>query len=127
MIRQLFAGLLLSIAFLQCAPDEEAGEDAPLVVLLTCETQSSSKSDAPPSGVFLLVKEQKVKVAEITACQTFEPAEYSAYNIPDSALTACGGSAYLYVIREEKILKVFQSQQEEGFQYEEVFSLKLKR
>lgn len=118
MIRFSFLALLFATFFWRCAPDSD-GSRGPLVVRLECEGPEDSLS---LSEVYLLVQEQKVKVADIPTCESFDRSSYAAYQIPDTALTACGGrGAYLYVIREENTLKVFQSGQEGA-----VFQLNLK-
>ena len=123
MIRQLFTGLLLIMAFSQCTSDPKSTEEAPLTVRLECEFHDQ-ETDWPMNEVYLFVNEQKIKVGEIGPCKTFDKANYAAYGIPDTALAACGGPRefdFLYVIKEENTLKVFQNAKE-GV----VFEIKLK-
>lgn len=135
-IRNLLWFIPLAI-FSQCAPDSSSKEkENPVVVSFTCETRIDEATGSPFSEAYLLVGEQKVKVADIGACDPFEAASFADYQIPPNALAACGGwwagaGDYLYVVREENTLKVFQGwqeegQEDEGFHYKEVYSLKLK-
>ncbi|MBK7409900.1 MAG: hypothetical protein IPL49_19680 [Saprospirales bacterium] len=124
MARLFLIGLLSATTLWQCAPDSNSGDDnAPLVVRLECETQVDSIG-GPVSDVYLLAKERKVKVAEIGACELFDQSTYAAYQIPDSALAACGSAdSYVYVIRAADALKVFQGQNPP---YKEIFRIELK-
>ena len=120
----------------QCAPEPSSEKEGPLNARFACETRIDEATGSPFSEVYLLVKEQKVKVADIGACDPFAAADYATYQIPSTALAACGGwwagaGDYLYLVREENTLKVFQGwqeegQEDEGFHYKEVYSMKLK-
>ena len=106
MTRSFFLILLSTVIFWQCVPDSD-GNSASLLVRLECEGPEDSLS---LHEVYLLVQEQKVKIAEIPTCEPFDRSSYATYQIPDTALTACGGGgAYLFVVREANTLKVFQN------------------
>ena len=125
MARIFLLGLLSTTMLWQCAPDSDAGgNNASLLVRLECETQIDTSSGSPVSDVYLLAQEQKVKVAEIGACELFNQSSYATYQIPDSALAACGSTGnYVYVIQEANTLKVFQGQ---NLEYQEIFAMKWK-
>ena len=117
-----------------CASDGSSEKEAPLTARLECETRIDETTGSPFSEVYLLVEEQKIKVADIGACDPFTQTDYATYQIPDTALAACGGwwagaGDYVYVVRHENALRVFQGwrdelQEDEGFHYEEIYSWK---
>jgi hypothetical protein len=121
---------LLLLVFAQCAP--EGSSKKPPKASLLCESYTDDASPTPLNEVFLLSGEQKIKVAEIGACDTLPPASYPEYGIPANALSACGGSdeetgEYLYLIREGKNLLVFRKRlQDVEAYYEEIFRTPLK-
>jgi hypothetical protein len=129
-----FCGSLLGLLLVQCAPD--AGRKAPLVVRFECETRIDESTGSPFSEVYLLVDEEKIKVADIGACDPFSPAQYADYNMPSTTLAACGGwwagaGDYLFAVQEGDSLLVFrgwqeEGQEDEGFHYERVFGKKVK-
>lgn len=118
----LFALGLLAFG---CAPDKKPAQD--LSVRLLCESMGESNAGIPKSAVYTIVEEQKVKIANIAACDSIRPAAFSDYDIPDSALAAAGGwyagaGDYLYAIREGEVIAYYQGwqdemQEDEGFHY----------
>ena len=128
MPRALF--LLSLLVFAQCAP-EGSSKKTPKASLL-CESYTDETSGTPLNEVFLLIGEQKIKIAEIGTCDTLPPDSYQEYSIPANALSACGGSDgetgdYLYLIREGKNLLVFRKQLKDAeAYYEEIFRTALK-
>jgi hypothetical protein len=129
-----FGGVLWGLLMVQCAPD--AGRKAPLAVRFECETRIDEGTGSPFSEVYLLVEEEKIKVADIGACDPFGPEQYAEYNMPATTLAACGGwwagaGDYLFAVREGDSLLVFrgwaeEGQEDEGFHYERVFGKKVK-
>ncbi len=106
--------LLLSCFLFACGPDdsEQAARRADWSkVLLLCETLSQS-DEAPRSAVYALLQESKIKLAEITACDTVLAEDYAGLGIPKGALTAVGSwwagyGEYIYAIIEEDALRLY--------------------
>jgi hypothetical protein len=123
----VFLSLLI---FAQCIP--EGASKKPPKARLLCEAYTDEASGTPLNEVYLLSGEQKVKIAEIGACDTLPPASYPEYGIPANALSACGGGDgesgdYLYLLREGKNLLVFHKRlQDAEAYYEEIFRTTLK-
>lgn len=128
-----FGGVLWGLLFAQCAPD--TGRKAPLALRFECETRIDESTGSPFSEVFLLADEEKIKVAEIGACDPFDASQYADYGMPSTTLAACGGwwagaGDYLFAVQEGDSVLVFQGWQEEGqtdegFHYKRVFGKKL--
>lgn len=133
-MRTLF-WLVIPLTMIGCVFDASSEEKAPVTARFECETRIDEATGSPFSEAYLLVGEQKIKIADIGACDPLAPADYASYQIPDSALAACGGwwagaGDYLYLIRQENTLVVLQGWQEEGqtgesFHYEEVYRVKV--
>ncbi len=115
----------LGLLVFGCATEDKAAQD--FSVRLLCETKVNSETGIPKSAVYTLVEEQKVKIANIAACDSIPPTAFSDYGIPDSALAAAGGwyagaGDYLYAIREGEAIVYYQGwqdemQEDEGFHY----------
>ena len=109
-----FLFFLMSCCLWSCGPDnaEQAARRADWSkVQLICETLSQS-DDAPRSAVYALLQESKIKLAEITACDTVVAEEYAKLGIPDDALTAVGSwwagyGEYIYAIIEDDALRLY--------------------
>jgi hypothetical protein len=118
------------LVFAQCIP--EGASKKPPKARLLCESYSDGAAGTPLNEVFLLSGEQKIKIAEIGACDTLPPASYPEYGIPANALSACGGGNgatgdFLYLIKEGKNLLVFRKRlQGAEANYEEIFRTTLK-
>ena len=103
--------LLLAIA---CRTDEPApSSDAPILTAqLLCRPQSGSE-EIPEAAVFLLVADMKIKLGTALNCDTISPSDYGNYDIPASAIAACGGwwagaGDYFYLTREGNKILAFQ-------------------
>ncbi|MEL6660074.1 MAG: hypothetical protein AAFY48_06990 [Bacteroidota bacterium] len=106
--------LLISCCLFACGPDnsEQAARRADWSkVQLICETLSQS-DEAPRSAVYALLQESKIKLAEISACDTVVAEDYAQLGIPKDALTAVGSwwagyGEYIYAIIEEDALRLY--------------------
>lgn len=146
-MRKLFLGLLLVFAFAQCrqdAPpadqrtteptvtdrglDETSGGDVEIKILtFICQTVRD-EYDNPHSQVFLQLNNDRIKIADISACDIINGDSFAQYQIPAEALAACGGwwagaGDYFYAIREGNHIKVMkgwqdESQTDQGYHYE---------
>lgn len=123
-LQLLLLATLLALSFYRCAPEPATG-DLPNPRLV-CETAGNA-TGAPQSAVYTIIDQQKIKIANIAACDSIPPAQFSDYGIPDSALTAAGGwhagsGDYLYIVREADKLLYYQGwqdemQEDEGYHY----------
>jgi hypothetical protein len=150
-----YAFLFLLLAIWQCQPSgsssQEAGEQqdspqdvasrgldaAPEVSLVTfiCHTLMD-ENENPNSQVFIQINQQRVKIADIQACDVITPDSYGRYEIPETAIAACGGwwagaGDYFYALREGDIIRVMkgwqdEGQEDQGFHYESVREIDLK-
>jgi hypothetical protein len=115
---------LLVLNFYACAPD--TGPDEMPDARLLCETREGEMG-IPESEVYTIIDDQKIKIANISACDSIPREQYVDYDIPDSALAAVGGwyagaGDYLYIVREADQLAYYQGwqdemQEDEGFHY----------
>ena len=58
---------------------------------LVCQSETSTTDGVPAHSVHLMFNEEKIKLADILACETFEKEDYVQYQMPSDALEACGG------------------------------------
>ena len=65
-------------------------ENAPKLSLV-CQSEASSMEGTPAHSVHLMFNDEKIKLADILACETFNKEDYSKYQMPANALDACGG------------------------------------
>ena len=91
-----------------CTPDQSGGGHtaADFNVSLLCE-QSGERDGIPYYAVYTVLNDSKVKLAEINACDTILPADYTDKGIPKEALTAVGGwyagfGDYVYAVESGK-------------------------
>lgn len=105
---------LMSACLWACGPDnsEQAARHADWSkVQLVCESLSQS-DDAPRSAVYAILQESKIKLAEISACDTIVADGYAQLGIPEKALTAVGGwwagyGEYIYAMIEDEALRLY--------------------
>lgn len=120
---RLLLFLLLAAGFWleSCAP-ADSSEQTP-DVRLTCSPKSIGEGGAPNSAVYTLVGNQKVKIANIAACDSIPASDYAEYGIPDTALAAVGGwhagsGDYLFAVARSGEVIYYQGwaeeQQEDG-------------
>ena len=114
--------LLLVCCFLMgCGPEEtdlEAAKKAWSQVQLNCESLSDDEG-LPRYAVYAMLQENKVKLAEVSACDTVLPDDFAIKGIPANALTAVGGfwagyQEYIYAIIEQEELRLFIGGMGEG-------------
>jgi len=128
--------LLAMLLLAACKTDKKAEQDSadtapPMDVQLICEA-APAESENPYNGVFMIVNENKTKIADINACDKINPADYATYDIPKEALIAVGGwwagaGDYFYVLRQGAGLTVYhaqvdEAQEVEGYHYLPVVS-----
>ncbi|MBK8041336.1 MAG: hypothetical protein KBG02_16230 [Haliscomenobacter sp.] len=126
---------LLAFSF-SCSPRKGNEKTAAPEVSFRCETQIEETTEIPRSQVFVTVNGQEQKVADILACDLIDASGYENFEIPKSALAACGGwwagaGDYLYAVvkgSDVVIMKGWQSEEqtESGFHYEEVLRVPVK-
>ncbi len=103
--------LIMTISFFGCRPDarQNAADRAAFKeVQLICEDMDGH-DNTPHSAVYAILKDSKVKLAEIHGCNTIESEDYENHHIPEDAIIAVGGvgdghSEYVYaqVSEEDK-------------------------
>ncbi|MBK6946846.1 MAG: hypothetical protein IPH16_01110 [Haliscomenobacter sp.] len=126
---------LLAVSF-ACGPGKGGEKTAAPEVTFRWETLIEETTEIPRSQVFVTVNGQEQKVADILACDLIDASGYERFEIPKSALAACGGwwagaGDYLYAIQDGTdvvIMKGWQSEEqtESGFHYEEVLRVPVK-
>ena len=100
---------------------------------LACEVLNGNQ-DQVQSGVFLLFNDNKIKIANISSCETIEPERFEQYKIPALAQSACGGwwagaGDYFYLIKDQDSYLVYQGfvaeelSEEESYRYKPVYQL----
>ena len=124
----LFTILLFS-ACRNNAPGESGEKE--LVVRLQCEPSSQDEA-FPQSAVYAIVNQNKVKLGNISQCDSIPPASYEDHEIPRGALAAAGGwwagaGDYFYAIQEDSSVAFYQGwveegQEEDSYHYELVAS-----
>jgi len=113
----------MPLAIASCVSDAPPENKAPSNVRFECETHIDDATGSPFSEAYLLVADHKIKIADIGSCEPLTHADYATFQIPDTALSACGGAGdYLFVVRQEKTLVVFQGN--ERFDYRVVYRMK---
>lgn len=92
----------------------------PQKVELKCVDKGTGEFDVPINWVVLSIdgKEQTIDTIGV-ACNPILPAEYTTYQIPAEATSACGGwyaggGDYFYTVIKEGQVKVFYGWQDEG-------------
>lgn len=115
---------LLIVGCNPCQPNNSSpspSSETPTVARLECKVlRDADEHPADPfSEVYLLVGENKLKVADISVCLVFERPEFPHYGIPDTALSAAGGwwagaGNYFYLIAEGDKYKVQYASSDEA-------------
>lgn len=109
-----FLILAFAFVFTACGPDtdEQSARQADWSeVQLICETLSQS-DEMPRHAVYALLQESKIKLAEVSACDTILAEEYEALGIPSNALAAVGGwwagyGEYIYANISDGALRLY--------------------
>jgi len=104
----------LFVLLVGCRSENNAVNDesaALAKVQLQCETLEEVDG-VPRSAVYALLNDSKIKLAELTICETILPADYADKGIPADALTAVGGwwaglGDYVYARLESGQLQLF--------------------
>lgn len=102
----------------EIATDEQV--DYTKDVALLCKFEGEDEYGIPRNTVFLVTGNEKQTVGKCLACSEITKKEYDAYNIPQNALSACGGwwaggGDYFYVVVDENgKVDVYQGWQDEG-------------
>lgn len=129
-MRILFAGLLAMVILAQCGPatsssekentEAPAAKGVPPITILTfiCQTLMD-ENEQPSSQVFLQINQERVKIADIAACDVINGDRFADYGIPSAAVAACGGwwagaGDYFYAVRDGDHIKVMKGWQDEG-------------
>jgi hypothetical protein len=102
-------------------------------VKLICKELGEDSLNIPHFDVLLSADGKETKIKSINGCADIARTEYKTYEIPDTAIAACGGwyagaGDYYYVILQDGKPVVFEgwqdeSQQEKGYHWKQ---LKLK-
>ncbi|MFK8006122.1 MAG: hypothetical protein AB8H03_07120 [Saprospiraceae bacterium] len=90
---------LLCFCFFLCACNSTSSNNEedknlssePPKLSLVCQPETSTIEGAPAHSVHLMFNEEKIKLADILACETFKKENYAQYQMPTDALEACGG------------------------------------
>lgn len=145
-MRILLLSWMVILLFAQCRHDSPSSDQqtsptpstggasseksaVPEIKILTfiCQTVMDEYEN-PHSQVFLQINEQRIKIADISACDIIGGDSFTQYEMPANALAACGGwwagaGDYLYAVREGTHIKVMkgwqdEAQEDKGFHYE---------
>jgi hypothetical protein len=102
-------------------------------VKLICKELGEDSLNIPHFDVLLSADGTETKIKSINACADIAKSAYKTYEIPDTAIAACGGwyagaGDYYYVVMQDGKAVVFEgwqdeSQQEKGYHWKQ---LKLK-
>ena len=118
-IKKSFPAILAIMLFSACqnGPDNEAEEQS-FTVQLQCQLINQDET-APRSAVYAVVNQNKVKLANISNCDSIPTASYEDYDIPKTALEAVGGwwagaGDYFYAIQEDSTIGFYQGWADEG-------------
>lgn len=65
--------------------------DNPIKLSLVCQPETSTIEGTPAHSVHLMFNDEKIKLADILACETFQKESYAQYQMPTNAMDACGG------------------------------------
>jgi len=89
------------------------------LVQLVCKNIGEDSLGTPHFDVFLLAEGKETKINSINGCAEITRADYPRYEIPQEAISACGGwwagaGDYYYVIMEAGKPAVYEGWQEEG-------------
>ncbi len=119
--------LLLPVSlFLLCGCSPSGDQDnAAQPIKLTAERVDNGSGSTPTSDVYLVVGNEKIKVAEALACDSLTPAQYDQYGIPEEAINAlgcfwAGSSDYFYALRTDGGARVYHGYLGEGMPQDEV-------
>lgn len=125
--------LSLLLGFVSCAIQQKDETNIrikntfPQLVSFNCEDMTADET-YPKFKITLLMDGFPYTLDTITSCQNFAPSDFSNYEVPDSALAACGGwfagsGDYFYATKKENVLQVYygwqgEEQADEGFNYQ---------
>ena len=126
--------LLLTI-FVSCKQakqnEDTEHQDIKFDVQLVCE-QISPDETTPMAALYAVINEGKTKIANISACESIEPKNYTNYQIPSEALAAAGGwwagaGDYFYAIQKKDRIVILKTSVDEmhetlSYDYKEVAS-----
>ncbi len=112
-MRPTYLTIFLLVFLAACGSDSsDANDQAERLakVRLQCEYLGESEG-IPRYAVYALLDENKVKLAELPACDTILPADYAAKGIPKTAITAVGGwwagqGDYIYAQAQDGVLRL---------------------
>ena len=99
-------------------------------IKIFCKELGEDSLNIPHFDVLLSTDGKETKIKTINACAEIAKSEYKTYEIPDSAIAACGGwyegaSDYYYVVMQDGKAVVFEgwqdeSQKEKGYHWKQV-------
>jgi hypothetical protein len=115
----IFTLVLGLLAACTADPDNEQASN-PANFRLSAEANANSDEGTPAFNVYLLVGNEKIKVADALACDSLSVEQYEQYGVPDEAISALGcfwaGSGdYFYAIPIKGGIRVYR-----GFMGEEM-------
>lgn len=137
---QLLAFLLLFSTFTSCSsePVPIIKADVPVPTMkLICKAEKSKVDNVPAHSVYLIMDDTiEVKVADIIACETFKKAEYDRYQIPKTAMDACGGwwagaGEYFYLNKKSDYVyavnygQMYEEKETGKYDYSEIMSVEI--
>lgn len=117
MFRTLF---FLLFVLASCAPKViTSTQQSHTFATLECKNLPEDEFGTPRSEVYIIYSDAKEQVGDCLACQPIAQEDYSRYDIPAAAMSACGGwwaggGDYYYVIREGSDFNVYAGWQDEG-------------
>ena len=87
--------------------------------ILVCVDIGEDENLIPRSEVYVWIIGEKVYIDNCTACRPISKDAYSSHDIPEKALSACGGwyaggGDYFYAIKHKNTIEVYSGWQDEG-------------
>lgn len=88
--------------------------------ILKCNFLGESEFGVPQNSVYVAINGTQKSIGKCDACKTIDKSEFSNYEIPSNAISACGGwwagaGDYFYTVKNENgEIEVFFGWQDEG-------------
>lgn len=133
--------ICLCLLFHACTSDpsnkgngKEMTENAPKLSLV-CQPETSIMEGAPAHSVYLMFNEEKIKLADILACEVFKKEDFKQHQMPDNTLQACGGwyaggGEYFYLYQKAngnyavKYGQMYEEKETGNYDYTELIQIK---
>ena len=112
----------------------EITENTPKLSLV-CQPETSIMEGAPAHSVHLMFNDEKIKLADILACEVFKKEDFKQHQMPDNTLQACGGwyaggGEYFYLYQKTngnyavKYGQMYEEKETGKYDYTELIQIK---